>query len=101
MTYTISQLKSQIGLETLCFVQQPDATNPNELTKWVAHWDDNKRIRVVMHDDVLAVAKADPTAPVFLLKKEIVLAHKGKTGDDIAEYTRFVIVTPRNIVATF
>lgn len=101
MTQSILQIKASIGVDTLVFLQQPSSENKEVMTDWVAHWDDTNRIRVVMHNDVLAVAKADPTAPKFLLKKEAVAAHKSATGDLVAEYTRFVIITPRNIVATF
>lgn len=96
MTTSILQIKAALGLAALCFVQQSDKDNKDVMTPWVAHWDNDKRIRVVMHNDVLAVAKADPNAPVLIFKSEVVAAH-----DEVAAYTRVVISTPRNIVATF
>lgn len=94
-------IKLATGQNSLIFVRQMEQDNKDVPTPWVAHWDDATRTRIVMHENVLATAKADPTAPVFLLKKDTVAAHKGKTGEDVKEYTMYVVVTPRNIEATF
>lgn len=101
MTLNIAGIKIATGQTNLVFVRQMEQDNKEVPTPWVAHWDDTTRTRIVMHENVLQIAKADPTAPKFLLKKEVKLAHKSATGDDVKEYTMYVVVTPMNIEATF
>lgn len=101
MTLNIAGIKAATGQANLVFVRQFEQDSTGVPTPWVAHWDDTTRTRIVMHENVLALAKADPTAPKFLLKRDVKAAHKSPTGEDIAEYTMYVVVTPRNIEATF
>ena len=97
----IQDLKAQIAAENgitlphLVLVQQfeEDGKTP---APWVSHWDNTKRIRVTMHQDVFNQIKADPTKAGLALKKEVVPATA-----DRAEYTRYVVITPQNIVGTF
>jgi len=92
----ITQIKSQIGIEVLNIQQNtdPDTKMP---TDWVSHWEDSKRIRVSMHKDVFAKILADRSFDKLAVKKpETVLAH-----GEVAEYTRYMIITPTQLLATF
>lgn len=97
----INDIKTQIGLSHLLLVRQMDQVNPTVKTEWLSHWDNDKRVRVTMHQDVLARIQADPTKPGLGLKKELVLAHNRADGSAVADYTRYVVITPANIEATF
>lgn len=91
----IQQIKEQTKQKTLAFVRQ--TAEGGEVTPWLSHWDNDSRIRVTAHEDVINQIKAKPDMLELGLKTETVLAHKSSTGEDVAEYTRFVIITPKNI----
>lgn len=93
-------IKQAVNIPELLFIRQMDETDPNNPvpSEWVSHWDDNKRVRVAMHNDVLNVIKNDPTVATLAVKKQVVVAHKSATSDEmVAEYTRFVVIIPANI----
>lgn len=99
--YNIQQVKSliaesmKISLPVLGFVRQmeQDKTTP---TKWLSHWDNENRVRISAHEDIVNKLKAEPTAAILAFKKEEVPAD----GDRKA-YTRFVLITPQSVEATF
>ncbi len=92
----IQQIKESLGLNNLLMVRQYEQNAPTVATAWLSHWDNERRIRVSMHEDVLTRIKADVSKPGLALKKEIVPATAER-----AEYTRYVVITPLNIEATF
>lgn len=100
---TIQQIKDAIGIATLMLVRQlepiPEGA-PIDFkpvpTQWVSHWDNEKRIRVTMHEDVLKVLKANPSKNDLAIKKQEVLA-----SDTREAYTRYVVIVPANVEATF
>lgn len=97
----IAQLKVAIAtkfailLPSLMLVRQL-----NEETKapepWVSHWENDARIRITMHDDVLTKVKADPTFDGLAVKYQMVDA-----TPDRAAYARAIIIVPANVEATF
>lgn len=93
----INQIKAYIGEESLTLVRQKDLNGTD--TPWVSSWNNKKRVRVTMHDDVLKVAK-DPSFNKLAVKEELVPA-KPAQGDKPARaaYTRYVVITPANIEA--
>ena len=95
----INEIKSAISTEMkipslteLMLNQQKD--KEGVATPWFAAWDNASRTRVVLHEDVANKIKADKSFNGLALKKEVVAAHKADSGEDIAAYTRFVIITP-------
>lgn len=93
----IQEVKTQIGLgnKTLMFVRQMDQENKDTQTPWVSAWDNDTRIRVTMHENILAQLKNNPQFAGLALKKEVVAAHA-----DVAEYIRYVLITPLNVEFT-
>lgn len=97
----IAQIKTQIAATTgrplpvLQLVRQfaEDGETPQE---WVSHWDNDNRIRVTMHEDILKTLKEDKDFDGLAVKHDSVPAE----GERMA-YERFVVITPRNIEATF
>jgi hypothetical protein len=71
---TIAQIKSEIGINTLNLSRQLDEANMQ--TAWLSHWDNEKRIRVTIHEDTLRLAKEEGSKPFFFIKTEQ-LASKG------------------------
>lgn len=96
----IEQVKAAIAastgkpLPTLLMVRQ--TTEDGASTPWVSHWDNENRIRVTMHEDVLKKIKADPAKVGYAFKRQDVPAN-----DERAGYTRFVVIEPTNVEATF
>jgi hypothetical protein len=81
------------------FAQQPSDAPADAApipTEWVSHWDNEKRVRVTMHQDVMATIKSNPSFAGLALKTELV----PQVGERLA-YTRHVVITPNNIEATF
>lgn len=64
-------------------------------SEWVSHWDNDHRVRVTMHEEIMAALKANPTKSDLAFKYELV------QPADKAAYHRFVVITPRDIEATF
>jgi hypothetical protein len=94
---TIQEIKQVANINgTLALVRQFSNDDAKTPQPWVSHWDNDKRVRVTMHDDVLAKLKTDATFAGLAVKKEDVPA-KGER----AAYVRFVVITPKNIEATF
>lgn len=96
----IAQVKTAIAasagitLPNLVMVRQ--LTEDKQPTEWVSHWDNDHRVRVSMHQNVMEQIKLNPEKPGLAFKKEIVAANGER-----AAYTRFVVITPTNIEATF
>lgn len=66
-------------------------------TEWVGYWDNDKRIRIVMHQDLMAKLVADSKLEGLALKREVV----NPADTNKASYTRYVVITPNSIVASF
>lgn len=75
---------------------EEDKTTP---TPWLSHWDNGSRLRVVMHQDVLEEIKKDKNFDKLALKYEI--KNADSTDPEKQPYKMFVVITPRNIEATF
>ena len=75
-------------------VQQKD--EQGTLQPWVSHWENDKRIRVTMHIDLFNKIAAEPAKVGYAYKKEVVPATQER-----AEYTRFVVIEPANVLGTF
>ena len=108
----IQQIKQQIsaitGVPIIALnmvrqmTQETQGTETPEPTEWLSHWDNDNRIRVTMHENVLKTIKDDPKVNVLALKNTLVEA-EGQPGDDAyrAAYRRFVVITPNFIEASF
>lgn len=90
----IAQIKTQIGQPILNMARQLDEQEVPQ--PWVSHWDNDNRVRVTMHDDVFNTILADKLFDKLAYKKEVVLANEKR-----AEYTRYVVITPKQLLATF
>lgn len=107
---TIAEIKAAISadqsfqLGTLSMVRQfndvPSAEDPKVSvktpTEWVSHWDNNHRVRITMHQDIMQQLKTNPSKADLALKMEKVPA-----AGDRAPYVRYVVITPRDVEATF
>lgn len=89
----ISQ-REGINLQTLMLVRQ--LNEQNEPQPWLAHWDNDKRVRVIFHEEVAQKIKAEPTMNNLAFKYEEVPA-----TDTRAAYKRYVVITPTSVEMTF
>lgn len=87
--------KSNFTLSSLSMVRQYDSTT-KEKTEWVSHWDNDHRVRVTMHQDIMNTLLGNPTFAGLALKCEQIPA-----DGERAAYTRYVVITPKDIDATF
>lgn len=65
--------------------------------EWASYWDNDKRVRIVAHMDIIEQLKADPAMENLAFKKAVVQPE----DRDKAAYTQYVIITPQHIVASF
>jgi hypothetical protein len=86
--------KAGIQLPTLMLSRQKN--EEGEEQPWLSHWDNDKRVRITMHDDVANKVKAEPAFDGLAFKEELVAATPER-----ATYTRFVVITPTSVVMTF
>ena len=101
----IQEIKAAISAKvgtvigTLSMVRQFDAdpvdNTKKVITPWVSHWDNDQRVRITMHEDIMSALKADINKSDLAYKYELV-----KPADK-QSYHRFVIITPKDIEATF
>ena len=54
----IQEIKAKLGVSTLPLNQV--VTETGERTSWFKHWDNDRRIAVLVHADTLALIKANP-----------------------------------------
>lgn len=92
----ISQIKAEISaivnhpiVNLQMCVQEDTLGSP---TEWLAHWDNNNRVKIVMHKEVFEKA-SDPSFNGLALKQKLVTPANNKEP-----YHKFVVVTPKNIM---
>lgn len=77
----------------------PVTQKPKQLpTEWYQHWDNDNRVRVVMHEDIFKALKADPTMEGLALKTMETVTPKDATKPS---YRRIVVIKPTTIEASF
>jgi hypothetical protein len=65
---TIADIKSGIGIPVLNL--QRNMTKTGEKTEWLSHWDNDKRVRVNIHESTLQFAKENPDNNQFDIQTE-------------------------------
>lgn len=102
---TMQDIKSEVARltgipQTLpwMMIRQTDLQDqPNE---WVTHWDNDNRIRVSMHQDVLGFLKTDSNTAELAYYKQDVPVGKHADGTERKPYVRFIVFRPK-VEATF
>ena len=92
----IQEIKARLGVTSLDISSQTDAAgvvDPN----WVSNWNDTSRVRVTMHKEVFDKIVAEPTFSGLALKGPETVTPK-EAGKE--SYTRYVIITPKSILAS-
>lgn len=82
----LSEIKKQLGVETLAL---NTATNlDGTATDWMRSWDNDNRIAVSIHKDLVAELKADPTISSLGIQVETKNTDMGPyTAKRIVKYT--------------
>lgn len=92
--------KAGIKLPTLMMVRQmelaADGTSSDTATPWLSHWENDSRVRISMHQDVMEKIKGNPQEAGLAFKYEEVPATKERLA-----YRRFIVITPNHVEATF
>lgn len=97
--------KAGIPVTTFTFIRQfaqgedgnSDQTKP---TEWVSHWDNDNRVRVTMHQDVMNTIKSNPAVALAFKYEEIPANGTPGLVGYRAAYRRFVVITPANVEFT-
>lgn len=84
---TIPQIKAEIGIPKLNLSRQTDTAG--DATAWLSHWDNDKRIRVVIHENTLALAKESGNNPVFFFKSSAEFTKEGPSAGVM--YTKIML----------
>ena len=93
----ISEIKSAIGskhgfqLGTLNFVSQFEQ-GTDAPTEWLSHWDNDHRVRVTAHQDIISKLKENPQLNTLAMKSEVVPATAER-----AAYARYVLIILQHI----
>ena len=75
----LTQIKSSMGYDALNLVKA--TTEEGEATEWFKHWDNDKRIAVSLHQDLVAELQSNPELEGLGVQTE---TRKGKGGDYLA-----------------
>lgn len=84
-----------INLPTLMLVRQKDQ-NTDAPQPWLSHWDNDKRVRISLHEDVAKKVQEDANYDGLAYKKEEVV----ETSERKA-YTRYIIINPTSVEMRF
>lgn len=82
-----------INIVKLDLSTDPKEENP----QWASYWDNDKRVRIVAHMDIVGKLLENPKMEGLSYKKAVVQPE----DHDKASYTQYVIITPQSIVASF
>lgn len=105
----IQQIKSEIAAKNsavilaLNMVRQFADKDKKQPEPWLSHWDNDKRIRVTMHEDVFNQIKLNPKMEGLAYKSELVAAEYEADSTTVkrAAYLRYVVITPTSIEGVF
>jgi hypothetical protein len=101
ITMNTQELKLQIASkaqipapQTMMWTRQLDSNDAP--TSWLTYWDNDNRVRVVMHDDVAAKIKSNPAFDQLALKPMEEVTPEGKKP-----YKLFIVIVPQNVDLSF
>lgn len=86
---------------TLQFSRQFEDKECTKPTEWLQHWDNIDRFRVVVHQDLLAELKNNPTMDGLAYKAERVTPETKDGEEPKATYLRFILIKPKHVEAAF
>lgn len=93
----ISEIKAKLGVTSIDLTRgsMPDPADATKQipTVWLRNWDNDARVAIIMHEDVLAAIKANATN--LIVKTEQKAAKEGGEA-----YVQHTICTATSIVAT-
>ena len=72
----IQEIKTKLGVETLPLNQV--VTETGEKTSWFKHWDNDRRIAVLVHANTLALIKANPAMSTLGLNTQTKQGSQGE-----------------------
>lgn len=89
----LSQIKAQLDITSLDLVRSND--KDGKPTGWLRYWNDQKRLAVVIHQDVVGKIKANPNINTLALKHE---EKATKTGKAVGvTYDSYIIISATSI----
>ena len=93
--------KAGICIPTLMLVGSKDEAGVVDNT-WPSHWDNESRVKIVMHTEVLTKIQADPTFNGLAVKPMEVIPERPQTDPAgfRASYRKFMVITPTDVIAT-
>lgn len=86
---TIKEIKKVIGVKSLEFKYSFDEEGVQ--TEWLTTWDDEKRLRVVAHQDVIEAIKEDSQ---YLNVKDKEIKVGKESGKQYTQYTLYAFSKP-------
>lgn len=72
-----TEIKAKLQISRLEFARVKAADGSD--TPWLRHWDNDNRVAVVVHEDVIEHIKADPSCDNLALKPAKIVTPKPKT----------------------
>jgi hypothetical protein len=91
---TLAVLKQKLSIPSLDLVRGKDK-DTNQPNGWLRHWDDDRRIAVVVHEDVVKAIKANPSIDTLALKHETKKTTTGKAIGTI--YDQYILISATSI----
>ena len=93
----LAQIKNTLGIVALDLTRTKD--QDDKPTAWLRNWNNLNRSAVVIHEDTLALIKANPKLTTLALKSEKRMA-EGTDDEPGMEYTNHIIINAENIEET-
>lgn len=85
---TIAQIKQQLGIIALDLQRGKDPEG--KPTEWLRMWENRNRFAVVLHQDVVAAIKADPSVSTLALKHTTEVTKDGELAG--TTYENYLVI---------
>lgn len=91
---TLAQIKAQLNIVSLDLVRGIDKET-SKPTAWLRYWNNERRLAVVLHEDVVNTIKANPQMDKLAYKYQ---QRATKTGDAAGtQYDEYIIINAKSI----
>jgi hypothetical protein len=82
----LAEIKGKLGVQTINLNQVE--TKEGEKTAWFKHWDNDSRVAILIHQDTLALIKANPAIDNLGINTQTKQAAQGEyTAKTICHYS--------------
>jgi hypothetical protein len=93
---TITQIKQQLDIVSLDLVRGIDPKT-NQPTQWLRYWDNNRRLAVVVHEDVVKAIKENSNLTTLAIKSSEEVPEATEKNPNPQPYYNHILINAKSI----